>query len=57
MRISKGWKTTVKADTDWALITSFNEWHEGSEIEPSIEYGKQYLCLAQKFSEKFKKQR
>ena len=34
----KLWKAAIKANPDWVLITSFNEWHEGTEIEPGIEY-------------------
>lgn len=28
---------------DGYAITSFNEWHEGTEIEPSMEYEYQYV--------------
>jgi hypothetical protein len=35
----------VMADQPLMLITSFNEWHEGTEIEPSTEFGDQYLKL------------
>ena len=35
----------VKADQPFVLITSFNEWHEGTELEPSTEYGDKYIEL------------
>jgi hypothetical protein len=37
------WKVALETQPDWILITSFNEWHEGSEIEPSAELGDKYL--------------
>lgn len=48
------WQEAIKADPDWILITSFNEWHEGSEIEPSLEYQKQYLDLTASYAKSFK---
>lgn len=49
------WNTALDFDPDWILVTSWNEWHEGTEIEPSKEYGFMFLELTKSFSEKFKK--
>ena len=48
------WEEAIKADPHWILITSFNEWHEGSEIEPSFEYKHEYLELTGKYAKQFK---
>jgi len=48
------WEAALKANPDWVLITSWNEWHEGSEIEPSIEFGRKYLQLTAEFARRFK---
>ncbi len=48
------WQAIINSGSDWALICSWNEWHEGTEIEPSIEYGTQYLKLTKNFSDEFK---
>jgi hypothetical protein len=44
----------AELDPDWTLITSFNEWHEGSEVEPSIEDGTKYLLFTADHANKFK---
>lgn len=36
---------------DWVLITSWNEWHEGSEIEPSKEWGDTYLKITRTWAD------
>ena len=39
---------------DWVVVTSFNEWVEGTQIEPSVSYGDQYLDLTRDFANAFR---
>ena len=48
------WDAAIEADPHWVLITSFNEWHEGSEIEPSFEDKELYLDLTAHYTKIFK---
>lgn len=43
------------AGATWVLITSWNEWHEGSEIEPSKEFGRKYLDLCRRLGEAWRR--
>jgi len=47
-------KAVFRSGCKWALICTWNEWHEGSEIEPSLEYGYQYINLTTHHTSKFK---
>jgi len=49
------WEAALQANPDWVLITSWNEWHEGSEIEPSVEHGDRELRTTAEFAPKFKR--
>jgi hypothetical protein len=48
------WEAALGADPHWILITSWNEWHEGSEIEPSLEDGDGYLKSTAGWTSRFK---
>lgn len=39
------WQGATQSDADWVVITSFNEWLEGTHIEPSMQYGDSYIGL------------
>ena len=49
------WKTVQSYPLDWVLITSWNEWHEGTEIEPSRENVFADLLETQRQSKLFKR--
>jgi hypothetical protein len=37
------WRGALKAGADLVTITSYNEWHEGTQIEPARARGRGYL--------------
>ena len=43
----RAWATASLAD--WVIVSTWNEWHEGSEIEPSLEYGRAWLDRTREF--------
>ncbi len=48
------WEAVLELNPDWVLITSFNEWHEGSEMEPSAEFGDRYIRLTARYAPRFR---
>ena len=49
-----GWESAVGSPVRWVLITSWNEWHEGSEIEESVEFGDRELKATGEWARRFK---
>ena len=37
-RYDSMWQAVVGAHAQWVSVTSFNEWHEGTQIEPATDY-------------------
>jgi hypothetical protein len=50
----RSWQAAIGSSPDWIVITSFNEWPEGSYIEPSVAYGDHYLNLTTRWSQQYK---
>lgn len=44
------WDAAVASKPEWVTITSFNEWFEGSMIEPSKSYGDKYLKITGQYA-------
>ena len=43
------WGGALLSSPDWITITSFNEWFEGSMIEPSVTYHDLYMSITQQY--------
>ncbi len=50
----RSWQAAIGSQPNWIVITSFNEWPEGTYIEPSAAFGDQYLQLTGRWSQQFK---
>ncbi len=53
-KYADNWNTALELDAHTVLITSWNEWHEGTEIEPSREHGFEYFGYTQDYIEQYK---
>jgi hypothetical protein len=48
------WQAAFSTYPDWVIITSWNEWVEGTMIEPSVTYGNLYLDITRDYAAQFK---
>lgn len=46
-------EAALTSQPDWLIVSSFNEWVEGSYIEPGVQYGEQYLQMTGEFVRSF----
>ncbi|MBO3803258.1 MAG: glycoside hydrolase family 99-like domain-containing protein [Candidatus Brockarchaeota archaeon] len=48
------WEGSVSSDPDFVLVCTWNEWHEGTNVEPSREFGFDYLKSTSSWARAFK---
>jgi hypothetical protein len=48
------WRAALVVDPAWILVSTWNEWHEGSEIEASLEHGRRYLDATRRWADAFR---
>jgi hypothetical protein len=50
----QSFNAATTSGADWVIVTSFNEWVEGTQIEPSVGYGDLYLGLTRDLANAFR---
>lgn len=56
-RYALTWEAALASDPDWVLVTSWNEWWEGTGVQPSVAYGDLALRQTATFAARFKAKR
>ncbi|HRJ44147.1 MAG TPA: endo-1,3-alpha-glucanase family glycosylhydrolase [Caldilineaceae bacterium] len=51
---ARAWQAAIASSPEWIVINSFNEWPEGTYIEPSAAYGSRFLELTGQWSGVYK---
>jgi hypothetical protein len=50
---NSSWTAAIASNPDWITITSFNEWFEGTMIEPSVSYNTLYLDMTRQYTQQW----
>jgi len=48
------WLKFLRRPVNFVMVETWNEWHEGTDVAESKEYGRQYIELTRKYSDLFK---
>ena len=51
---ARSWQAAIGSQPDWIVITSFNEWPEGTYIEPSQAYGNLFMDMTAQWTATFR---
>lgn len=50
----ESWRRWAAAGADWVAVNSWNEWYEGSNIEPDRTWGDRFLKLTRAYADAFR---
>jgi len=48
------WKYALESNPEWVSITTWNDWNEGSNIEPGVKNGTKYLKMTEDYITRYK---